>query len=511
MGTSNYLASNNTSILTVDSTRTITTITNNHNYAGENVTLTADVNDTYDNPVSMGQLQFTINNTIINTVNVTDGQATTNWTIPTNWNVGNYTIQANYQGTNNNLASNNTAILTVDPTPTITTITNNHNYAGENVTLTADVNDAYNNPVNTGRLQFTINNTIINTVNVTDGQATTNWTIPTNWNVGNYTIQANYQGTSNNLASNNTAILTVDPLLNITSINPVNNAVNVSISNPILVKFSENINTGSEWIVLTKNNESIPINISISDNVLTITPVSNLSNDTIYGLTLHTGSVTSLNGDPSRLYTMNFSTGPDPTIKIIYPVNGAVNVTSNLIVNITFSENIKTGNNYIQLLSNNGTNVPFTESIHGNVLIIKPESKFTNDTLYSLILHTGSILDIVDNPLALSEISFSIGPDPTVKSVNPVKNAVNVPLNEKIKVTFNENIKTGNNDIILETSKGIIVPITVSISSNVLTLTPKTELTKGTKYTLILHSNSITDLSDNPLTLYTTDFITIKT
>ena len=508
-GTINYLSSNNTSILTVTPTPTITTVSNVNNYAGENVTLTANVNDIYGNPLNTGQIQFTVNNTNIGTISVINGVAGTNWTIPLDYNTGNYIIQANYQGTSNYLASNNTAILTVDPTPTITAINNNHNYAGENVTLTANVNDIYGNPINTGQLQFTLNNTIINIINMTDGQATTNWIIPTNWNVGNYTIQANYQGTNNYLPSNNTAILTVDPILNINSINPVNNAVNVSISNPILVNFSENIKAGSEWIVLTKNNESIPINISINDNILTITPVSKLNNDTVYNLTLHTDSLTSLNGDPSRLYTMNFSTGPDPTVKIIYPVNGAVNVTSNLIINITFNENIKPGNNYIQLLSNNGTNVPFTESIQGNILIIKPESKFTNDNLYTLILHTGSILDIADNPLVLYKINFSIGPDPTVKSVNPVKNAVNVPLNEKIKITFNENIKTGNNNIILETSKGIIIPLTVSINSNVLTLTPETDLTKGTKYTLILHSNSITDLSDNPLTLYTTDFTTI--
>ena len=87
-------------------------------------------------------------------------------------------------------------------------------YAGQTVNLIAQINDYYNNQVNEGNVNFTVNNTNIGTIPVINGIAKTNWTIPLDYSTGNYTIQANYMGTSNYLASNNTSILTVDSYTN---------------------------------------------------------------------------------------------------------------------------------------------------------------------------------------------------------------------------------------------------------------------------------------------------------
>jgi len=46
---------------------------------------------------------------------------------------------------------------------------------------------------------------------------------------------------------------------------------------------------------------------------------------------------------------------------------------------------------------------------------------------------------------------------------------------------------------------------------NTLTITPSTLLAKGTKYTLTLHTGSVTDLAGNQLTLTSSIFTTSKT
>jgi transglutaminase-like putative cysteine protease len=86
---------------------------------------------------------------------------------------------------------------------------------------------------------------------------------------------------------------------------------------------------------------------------------------------------------------------------------------------------------------------------------------------------------------------------PTIKSTDPVNKATNIAVSKVIKVTFSESIKTGTGWIELKNNAGKTVSITTSTSGNVLTITPKSTLAKGTTYTLLVHSGSVTDLSGN--------------
>ena len=102
---------------------------------------------------------------------------------------------------------------------------------------------------------------------------------------------------------------------------------------------------------------------------------------------------------------------------------------------------------------------------------------------------------------------------PIVNSTNPVNNSTNIPVNQTIKVTFSEQVKSGSaySSITLKTSGGTVIPITTSISGNVLTITHSTLLAKGTKYILTIPVNSVTDLAGNPLALWSSNFTTSKT
>ena len=84
---------------------------------------------------------------------------------------------------------------------------------------------------------------------------------------------------------------------------------------------------------------------------------------------------------------------------------------------------------------------------------------------------------------------------PKIIAVNPGSNSI-ISCSKPIKLTFNETIKPGSLWAELKDGKNSI-PITKSVSGNTLIITPKNPLKTSVKYNIIIHSNSVTDLSGN--------------
>ena len=222
-----------------------------------------------------------------------------------------------------------------------------------------------------------------------------------------------HTGSITDLNGNNvsltTSTFTTDGIApTIKTIDPSNKATNVAINKTIKVTFSESIKKGNYWIELNGGGKTVPFTTSISGNILTITPTSNLTKGTKYTLIIHTGSVTDLSGNNVSLYTSTFTTDSTaPTIKTIDPTNKATNVAVNKIIKVTFSETVKAGNYWIELKDSNGKAVAFTKSINGNILTITPTSNLTKGTLYTLIIHTGSLTDLAGNNVSLYTSAFT--------------------------------------------------------------------------------------------------------
>ncbi|RAP49742.1 MAG: hypothetical protein BZ138_07285 [Methanosphaera sp. rholeuAM270] len=124
--------------------------------------------------------------TQIGTASVSSGEATTEWTIPSDVTPGSHTIYATYVQNDNYMTATgyNTAEIRI---PTVTTITDVVGSIGETVTLTANVKYNTNQNVNEGTVQFQCKTaeeseyTNIGTaVNVSSGVATLQYTIPNN-------------------------------------------------------------------------------------------------------------------------------------------------------------------------------------------------------------------------------------------------------------------------------------------------------------------------------------------
>ena len=200
-------------------------------------------------------------------------------------------------------------------------------------------------------------------------------------------------------------------------------------------------------------------------------------------------------------------------IKVISfdPVNYAVNVGVTKIIKITFNKPIKALSNWIELKNSKGTIIPISKSFNSNILTINHNTPFSKGTKYTLIMHSSSVSDLAGNPIGLTSTSFTTdGTPPKITAIDPINNAINVPVNKIIKISFNEPIKFQSKWIELKNSKGTIIPISKSINGKTLTINHNTPLSKRTKYTLIIHSNSITDLAGNPIGSKSTSFNTTK-
>jgi hypothetical protein len=93
---------------------------------------------------------------------------------------------------------------------------------------------------------------------------------------------------------------------------------------------------------------------------------------------------------------------------------------------------------------------------------------------------------------------------PKVIAADPANNAV-ITKNQTIKIKYNSTIKTRSPWIELKNGKAVI-HTKYHINGSTLFITSATKLTTGIKYTLIIHTNSISDLTGNGNSIYTTSF-----
>ncbi len=188
-----------------------------------------------------------------------------------------------------------------------------------------------------------------------------------------------------------------------------------------------------------------------------------------------------------------------PIVSSTNPAQYAVNLPSNQVFTVTFSEPILAKNlNLIILKTSTGTVIPTTKSISGNILTITPTSALA-EAKYLLLIYSGSITDYANNNVATQSRTYSVGTSPYATSTDPVNYAVNVARNKVITVSFNEAIVAKYLTLVyLKTTSGVIISATKSVVGNVLFITPTSPLAAGTRYLLMIYTFAVTDLAGNP-------------
>lgn len=160
--------------------------------------------------------------------------------------------------------------------------------------------------------------------------------------------------------------------------------------------------------------------------------------------------------------------------------------------------------------------VTVTQSVYANSVILTPPSYLLYGTKYYITIPEGTFISggvgngengVTSAALTWSFMTASSSTTAlTQTAFNPLKGSTNNSISVDPIIKFNRNIKLNaslaNGGITLrKTSNGANIPISVSVSSNTVTISPTSNLERGTSYYIEIASNGIYD-AENPYLYY---------
>ena len=121
-----------------------------------------------------------------------------------------------------------------------------------------------------------------------------------------------------------------------------------------------------------------------------------------------------------------------------------------------------------------------------------------------LIFGLALILNVSTSAAATVTNGAAIHTNPKVITANPANNSI-ITKSQTIKIKYNTTIKTRSPWIELKNGKTLITT-KYYINGSTLCITPTTTLATGIRYSLTIHTNSISDLTGTGNSLYSTSF-----
>ncbi len=241
---------------------------------------------------------------------------------------------------------------------------------------------------------------------------------------------------------------------------PVAGAIGIATNSQITVTFSEPILASSLQggkIAVLASGTSVAGTVTLSADKMTATfqPTSGLVPSTLHTVTVAT-AVTDLAGNQlvlGRVWsftTVSLIPGDTtpPTIVGVFPASSAINIASNTLIAVTFSEpmgaGVETGG-YIFLYENGGA-IPVTVTFDSarTTATIAPDSPLSAGASEAIVV-SHLITDSAGNQLGgtdwQSVFSTAAAPDltpPVIQAVFPASGAIQVPANSVISIQFDE-------------------------------------------------------------------------
>ena len=323
----------------------------------------------------------------------------------------------------------------------------------------------------------------------------------------------------------------------ITRFTPEDGTSNVNVQGIIRLDFNEPITIGSGNITIrrTSNNSDVQV-IPIDDpaveafqSYVNISP-NNLPGETDLYVLLDNGAITDASGNDfgginnSTTWTFTTDVSPDvtpPTISTLVPADNATNVALNAPLIVRFNEPVTKGSGFVSIkfasdgttretINVNGTSV----TISGNQASIVPSNALPGNTQLFVEISNGAFQDSngnnfegISNP-TLWSFTTTTPPDGNqpqllVNSVSPVNGAFDIAFDTNLQFSFNEDVLKGTGDILIRNQFTDAVAATidvtsgqVSISNNVVTLNPASNLSEGS-FTVEIPGTAFKDATDN--------------
>jgi len=205
-----------------------------------------------------------------------------------------------------------------------------------------------------------------------------------------------------------------------------------------------------------------------------------------------------------------------PLLSSSDPGSNATVSPSKEFLTLTFNEAIVSGTGAIQLKTAAGTVVESFDvassprvTRSGSTVTIDPVDNLLGGISYLLSVPAGAFKDAAGNNYAGTNLAFSTSAStadltpPTLALATPASGATGVATNTKIVLKFSEAIALGNGEIRLLGAGGALVQsfnknsVSAVVAGDTLTLSPSTELSKASSYTLQVSSGAIVDKAGN--------------
>ena len=377
-----YFGTTNTNNLNVARIPTAITVNPVNGFKGDAVNLIATLTDTHNNiPLEGKTVEFKVNGASVGTaITNAQGIATLAYTITQNYGI--HTILAQIIEDTTHAATSNTNNLNIARIPTAITVNPANGFKGDAVNLIATLTDTHNNiPLEGKTVEFKVNGTPVGTaITNAQGIATLAYTITQNYGI--HTILAQIIEDTTHAATSNTNNLNIARIPTAITVNPANgiigNAVNLIAT---LTDTHNNIPLEGKTVEFKVNDASVGTAITNAQGIATLayTITQNFGIHTILAQIIEDTTYTAT----SNTNNLNVLDSTAPVVTSTNPINNAVNIALNKVIQINFNENIKLGTNpWIELKTNSGTATPFTTTILDNVLSITPNSLLSLGTQY---------------------------------------------------------------------------------------------------------------------------------
>ncbi len=345
---------------------------------------------------------------------------------------------------------------------------------------------------------------------------------------------------------------------------PIDGATEVSIKQSFSLTFDQEIQANqsatSTYVRLYEQGIGTPVieclidngviepgkGVSIASDVLTITPTSDLKENTIYYFTIDAGAVESLQGAPyagidNSVTTWAFTTETHPSILTYDPIQDAIEVDINKTIQITFDQNIvanaspdfryikikdaEDDSDFLSIYVRNGAfESGKGASISNAILTIDPPSSFEPSKTYYLEIDYGVIFDTngnafegIDNSPSNNYSFSTVTNPPGITIYTPIQDAIEVPTNQVLSLQFDKDIQfnqsVANNYVYIYDSNAPGSPIYQCIiqggssqfpsqvyisGTNTLVIDTPTDLELNTNYYVVIDAGAIEALSGDP-------------
>ena len=294
----------------------------------------------------------------------------------------------------------------------------------------------------------------------------------------------------------------------VTSVDPMDNAVNVAINKTLSANFSmvmDPLTISSSTFTLKNGTNTVNAAVNYSGTTATLNPVSDLLPGTTYTATITTGAKSAGGVALANNFEWEFTTASSaPIVTSVDPMNNALNVSINktLSANFNMAMDPLTISSSTFTLKNGANTVNAAVNYSGTTATLNPVIDLLPGTTYTATITTGAKsaggVALASNYVWKFTTAAAVAP--TVILTDPLNNASNVSLSKLVRATFSVPMdQTTINGTTFTVKIGASTVVgSVSYSGSTATFTPTGGLQSGKTYTATITTGA-KNLAGTPL------------